>query len=46
MNVDYRNEEKIKEIKEKINIFRKYLNECCDPEVLEIEEAIKREQIQ
>lgn len=44
MNVDYRNEGKIKEIKkikEKINIFRKYLNECCDPEVLEIEEAIK-----
>ena len=34
-------EEKIKKIKKKINIFRKYLNEGCDPEVLEIEEAIK-----
>ena len=26
---------------EKINIFTKYLNECCNSEILEIEEAIK-----
>ena len=41
MNKDNTNKDKVKEIMEKINIFTKYLNEACNPEILEIEEAIK-----